>query len=928
MRQTKLSENLITKLAEYSAGSFTPAEFDRLISLFEENIRNVYFTQSSEANLLRILENTFNRVSLLRDCLQYPHYTEILISIAANSNYLTDILAVNPEFFHWVVNPSVLTAGIDESSLKSEIHRTLSQLHTFASKVNALKSIKRKEILRTGLRDIYEKVPLTEITKELSVLAKNLTSELFSVCYKEVLKKYGIEKISAKYSIVSLGKLGGGELNYSSDIDLILFYDKNRFIKKKKYLNEILTETVHLFLDAAAKGTGGILYRYDFRLRPDGRNSPICRSLPEYLNYYESRGEDWERQMLIKAAYLAGSKSLFDKFVSYLTPFVYPSAFKSSPQKQILKMKANIERQLKSEENIKLSFGGIRDIEFSVQALQLISGGNNQKLRTANTLDAIKRLERENLLSKTEAETLAENYILFRRIEHYLQLMNDRQTHVIPSSGEIAEKISFFLGYKNLSAFKRDIRKRRNDIRKIYNSILSEETTQPDPGSRFNEIKFEDASRAEKDFRFLREGKSIFGERTFDIKSIESFNKIEQALIEYLIKAVNPDKLLSNFVRVIKYAGFPSIWYNELQDDKFRKYFLNICEFSQYPVDMFAEDKELREFLLSRKVLMKIPAKELSDYSIKKMLFYFSVQIINGFISPVEASGKISSVIKKKIETIALEFSGTFEWKDNFFIAAFGSLGSSEITFASDIDLVFIVKNINRYKNAEKDFQQLLKLLRDELRPFKIDCRLRPEGKSSQLVWDFDEYKKYFAQRARVWEYQALTKICFTAGSKKLFDSFLAKLQFPEESLIVKEFVSMRKNLKSKITAGFEMFDLKKSSGGLTDIDFIVQYLILCNPSVFKKCIAKNNLQKIDVIRVHLSTDLNLDTLSKAFEMLKSIEIYNQLINSATSSLISLSEEKLKSLSVVMSYKSPGALKKEFAKLTNSVRKLYAKIFG
>ncbi|MFB3056364.1 MAG: hypothetical protein ACE1ZQ_04270, partial [Ignavibacteriaceae bacterium] len=228
MRLNKISKEFEGKLAGISAGVLSSDEFEKLINIYEEEINRVYFTATSEANLFRIIYGMYDKVFFIRECVRYPHYAEILISIAANSNYLTDILVINPEYFYWIVNPSTLNANLTEAEFKKEIKSTLSLYSTFRAKISALKTIKRKELLRIGLRDIYLKVPVKNITEELSILAIHLSSELFSICYKEILQKYAIENSPGKYCLASLGKLGGNELNYSSDIDLILFYDKER----------------------------------------------------------------------------------------------------------------------------------------------------------------------------------------------------------------------------------------------------------------------------------------------------------------------------------------------------------------------------------------------------------------------------------------------------------------------------------------------------------------------------------------------------------------------------------------------------------------------------------------------------------------------------------------------------------------------------
>ncbi len=446
-KQSVLSKDFIEKLAEFSAGYLSEQEFEQLIKAFENEAALKYFSHSSESNLLRIITNRYDRILLLQDCIKYPHYVHVLLGISINSNYLTDILVRNPEFFYRIANPSDIKYRLDEEDFLKVIKDTTSVFKSFNAKLNSLKSLKRREILRIGLRDILGLSELKETVFDLSLLARGIASELFSLCYKEVLQKNDINKINHEYCIIALGKLGGNELNYSSDIDLIIIYDKDGKVKEKQY-SEIMNEVALLFIKAATSITDtGYIYRIDFRLRPDGRNSPLCKTYEEFINYYETRGEDWERQMLIKASFLTGNKTLYDKMMNYLSHFIYPSTFFISPQEQIKQLKKNIEKQLSSDENIKLIPGGIRDIEFSVQALQLLNGGRNKTIRTENTLDAIIKLESEKLLSTKEAETLRNAYILYRKIEHYLQLMNDIQTHSIPGKGETLEKLSSFLGF-------------------------------------------------------------------------------------------------------------------------------------------------------------------------------------------------------------------------------------------------------------------------------------------------------------------------------------------------------------------------------------------------------------------------------------------------------------------------------------------------
>ncbi len=932
MRLNRLSNDFVKKIAEISAGNLPSAVMEDLLNLIEGEIENHFFTRSSESNLLRIIQGMFDKISFLNECVKYPHYVEILVTISVNSNYLTDILVINPEYFYWVVNPSILESKLEKRAFLKDVKNTMEQYGSFNAKVHTLKSIKRKELLRIGLKDIYSKTDLTEITEELSILASTLTSELFDLCYEETLAKNNIIKTNRRYCIVSLGKLGGSELNYSSDIDLVIFYDKESKLNNKKFYSEILTETIHLFLQSAASLEAGHLYRMDLRLRPDGRNSPLCRSINEYLNYYESRGEDWERQMLIKADFLGGSKKLFEKFISYLSPFIYPHTHIFPPIEQIKKLKSEIERRLRDEENIKLIHGGIRDIEFSVQALQLLNGGKNKEIQTGNTLNALNKLEKASLLTKKEKEIFETAYILYRKIEHFLQLMNNAQTHIIPQDGEIAEKLSYFLGFETSAKFKKILNENRISVRNIYDSIFSKKNDKKFTDYDLAEINFTDPGRTAKNFLYLQEGKGLIGERRFDNKSAEAFKTAEPDIIKYLKTCSFPDKLLDNFVRLIRQAEFPSIWYNEFKDSKFLKIFLIICEYSQRSVDLFAEDKELRDFFLSRGFLKRINLEYAADYSVKKIFFILSTQCTIGLISPLKTSELISKYLKEKIKELSRSFAENYRWKGDFLIAALGSAGSGEMTFSSDVDLVFVVKDILSYKKIENNFQDLLALLRDELKPIPVDCRLRPEGQNSQLVWDINEYKKYFSARARTWEFQSLIKTNFITGNKILFNSFNSAMttavKKKDNREIRKEIIEMRKKISPSPSSHLNIIDLKKSRGGLADIEYSLHYHLLCNPSLLSNCRGRSIpsiIDKVESLKIALKIK---QTIKKNFIFLKELEIINQIVFNKNTSKLAKDILKQGILTKVFNKKLPADINEELNQVIKSNIKLYSEFFN
>jgi glutamate-ammonia-ligase adenylyltransferase len=926
-----LSEDFINRIIECAAGSLNEAALTDLFSLIEEEVAKHFFTHSSESNLLRVISGTFDRVSFLSDCIKYPYYIELLISLTSNSNYLTDILVRNPEYFYWIANPITLGKSLKEEEYSQLVFSATDVFRSFEAKVNSLRRLKRKEILRIGAKDIFLKTSFEEVTYELSYLAKAIAGGLFSICYKEILNKYKLELSENRYCLVSLGKLGGDELNYSSDIDLMLFYDSNELLPGNKEFQEILIEAILLFIKSASGITGeGYIYRVDFRLRPDGKNSPLCKSLPDYLTYYEIRGEDWERQMLIKCNFAGGSKQLFFEFRKYLTPFIFPQSFKVSPLEQIKKLKLNIEKNLSDKDNIKLAPGGIRDIEFAAQALQLLNGGKIESLRKGNTLNAVEELRKSKLLSNNEAELLRDAYIFYRKAEHYLQLMNDTQTHTIPSKGEIPDKLSLYLGYEDKKQFREKINRYLREVRKIYNSITGSDKIEISESDLLN-IHFSNPQTAGKDLTYLREGKGLLDQKEFDNRSIESFDKIYESLNNYLKDSLNPDPVLKNFVRIIKQEKFPSIWYEEFRDKNFFRAFLIICEFSQFAVDTFAENKKLKESFLAKRVFQKISSPELIQYD--EFIIILSVQFTLGIINPKKVPGLLSSYFKSRILHLSVLLDKYDFLNGRYFIGLLGSAGSDEMTFASDIDLIFVTDNPENYYKGQNIFLEYLNLLRVEFNPVKVDCRLRPEGQSGMLVWDIDAYINYINSRARTWELQAFTKMDFAAGNKNLFNQIIKaivrRLKSENQKKLKSDFLEMRKKMLPPAEGFKDMINLKKTRGGIIDIEFVLQYLIVCNPIFFRK-FRGTSIKRIIKGMSNYIPDLkeSLEALLTNFEFIKTLILHNQNIFNQSGYFVTNDEMKFSILADRLNLGSARNLEKKLNKSLKENYSVFRKIFG
>lgn len=947
-----LTEEFQNRVVQITAGFISATGVEDLLLLLETETSKYHFHRGCENNFVRIIEGSFNRISLLRDVLRYPLHLEVLVSVSANSNYLTDILVRNPEFAYRIFDPSHLESVLEYRFYRELIMNSLAGFKSFESRVNAIKSAKRRDILSTAVKDLSGYLDLKRAIAEMSVIASVLSEAMFLTAFEKNLQKYGLGQFTfehlsgsadpgeserelftklCSFAVISLGKLGGGELNYSSDIDLIVVFEENFTLPNGREYFELLNDTIILFTESAVTITeSGYLFRVDFRLRPDGHAAPLARTLRDTILYYETRGENWERQMLIKAGFLCGSNGLYNRFISSVTPFVYPVTFFKSPTEQVAALRNEMLRNIGDEHNIKLFKGGIRDIEFAVQALQLLNAGRNKALRTGNTLTAITKLEEAGIIGTEEAAILTEAYVFYRKIEHYLQLMNDRQTHVIPREGDLLKSMTVYLGFAINEEFDKKLAEYRKKVRSFYESVIGVDVKE---GEAEQDISFfKDPARARKNLLFLKEGKGLVEIKEFDSRTTSLWMEIEERFLEDLSKTRSPDTILTNMAKIIGRTAFPSYWYEAMKDNFTLWSIMTLCEYSEFSVNLLLEDHSLKDLVFSGKLFEEIDPEEDSYLSTKALLFLVSSQFMLGFIDEEKASASLSATLRQKIKRIA---SGILPSEGEYFIAIAGSFSVGEMHLYSDADIIVVVDEIGKHPEAEANFLHLLARVREELSPLGVDCRLRPEGKSAQLVWDINAYESYFGRRIATWELQSLTKISFLNGNEALFGRFIDIFQNKAAGLdndtLRKDIFEMRKRLFPVSLSGLSsLTDFIKGRGGTTDIEFITQYLVLLDSENLKITAGKRNRdilrlddrRQIRLRRAELLKAEDVSVLIEGFNFLRRVRLAIECIYN-TSNCVLPSKQKGELLYRFLQFNSY----EEMAAAVNSTLKKNNEIF-
>lgn len=808
-------------------------------------------------NLLRFVEATMSKAALFNDLVEYPVLMEVLTRVFGHSQYFADILVRDPELFRWLTATDSLTKARSKHTLAAEVTRTLELFGKPEKRLDGLKRFYRREILRAGTRDILGEADLSTVTRELSDLADVLVDGTVRIAQTQLAERYG-EPPRTPFAVIGLGKLGGGELNYSSDIDILFVYgDEGSFphgrrkITHHEYFNALAEKVVQ---NLSQPSNEGHLYRVDTRLRPESGAGPLARSLVSYLTYYETRGELWERQMLIKARPVAGDVELGRQFIEKLVPFVYPRTFFQHPAESIARIKARIEQAIEGEENVKLRPGGIRDIEFVVQALQLVNGGKHKDIREPNTMRAIDRLAEVGFLSRNERETLAAAYVFLRSLEHKLQTMFNTQTHAYPTDPQVRSTLARRLGFGTFEELDRLYRSHLQEVRRVYSSVLSvaEEGTKDiesviDGGLRRETVErvlasynIRETTRAARNLSQLVTGSSLGGTRDLDNRAREAFRLIARPLFEAIASTPLPDLTFNNLTQVLASQKMPEHLYRQLQHEGVRKLLVAVCAISPRFAAALARDSQLLEMVItnpSQQVDLPADDRELSQYKarcevltgVRNLLGITDFDTMTTELTTV-ADGVLSKVLERETLRTGVKSARVA-------VLALGKYGTGEITFDSDLDVVFITDAASSARAAlEKAVAssiQRLSSVSEKGKLYDVDARLRPEGRSSPLLVERRAYLKYLAERASLWERQSLTRVRCVAGNVEFGKAVLGAIQAyvydtPLPLGWTWSMVDMRRKIETRSRTRARTFhDIKLGAGGMVDVEFVAQMLQL-----------------------------------------------------------------------------------------------------
>jgi glutamate-ammonia-ligase adenylyltransferase len=710
-------------------------------------------------NLERFLDNPA-ALPLLPSLLEGRARTlEILVQLLSTSQYFSDLLAANPDYLEMLRVP--LRRSPSPAELQAQLQAEADAAYEDSALLRAFRRFRQRQILRIGTNDIIRDRPLEEITRDISRVAGAALEVALAVALRHIGARFGQPYTGAgkpaRCAILAFGKLGGEELNYSSDIDLMFLYDEEGSTRGKRvtsvsndeFFGRVVGEVVRLL---SAHTDRGQAYRIDLRLRPEGHRGPLARSLASTLGYYDTLGRTWERQALIKVRPVAGDLALGEEFLRAIEPFVYRKYLSFAEINEIKALKRKIERKVSqagtSEREVKTGHGGIRDIEFTIQFLQLLNGGDLPEVRQRNTFLAMQALESVGCLTDQEYRVLEDAYRFLRKTEHRLQLMFDLQTHRLPAGEEELGKLALRMGYTEdpLSSFLRDYRAKTDLDRKILDHLLHQTfqgedgqaepesdlilAPEPDPETVravLGRYPFRDVQGAYHNLAQLAQESVPF----LSTRRCRHFlASIAPALLRAVSETADPDMALVNLEKVTASLGAKAVlWELFSFNPPSLKLYVDLCANSEFLSEILINNPGMIDELLDSLVLNQprtaaelrtelaelcrgaadlepilhsFQKKELLRIGVRDILGKDTIQQTTAALSDLAETllAQINALqyphLEKRFGVPYLTEGPRAGQRSRYVLLGLGKLGGRELSYHSDLDLILVYEGDGR----------------------------------------------------------------------------------------------------------------------------------------------------------------------------------------------------------------------------------------
>ena len=917
-----------------------------------------------------------------QNLLRQPALLSDVLALAAWSPLLATTLEQNSEYLSWLsrerADPRVRTC--DE--LKEALAR-FALMNTSLNPQVLLARFRRRELLRTYLHDIRRAQTLVETMEELSNLADAILDYALSLARQDLDNRYGLPRrvdergrtATAEFCVIALGKLGSMELNYASDIDLVFLYSDDGTtagtgergeVSNREYFVK-LSETIARLVGQS--GGEGAAYRVDLRLRPHGRDGALACSLQEGVRYYMSTAQDWERQTLIRSRAAAGSAELFTRFKEFVTPSVFrPDVSVSGALASVRLAKQKIDRQVekKSGFNVKLGRGGIREIEFIAQALQLAHGGRDEWLRVPHTLVSLGRLADRGFITHPEHSQLSEAYTFLRTLEHRLQMEHGLQTHTVPENDETQSLLGRRMGLSSSKEFLVALKMHTAHVRSTYDRLFAEIEKTP-------EAIIDDTSQLvgdiSTDMVVAMDCARILAER-MDSKWEGKTKSLANLILSLAGKSLNPHRALLEVFRVS--ASLAKTDERFVITETNLETLLQLCGAS----DPFAERIAAHPALVAslgasavtalrrdyRAILRTaIDAERSFPAELAALRLQWSELLVE--IGALDVANELSifetNQLQTELATASMNVSyliarremarryGSFSGGPRVAFFGLGRLSTGGVDYGSDLDILItydsLVPSPIKTLTQDETYSRLVELMIAALSSitregylYRVDMRLRPHGKNGPLVTSAEGFLDYLKEQSAPWEWLAYAKLRSVGGDQELgkmvetharhrIHANASRLD-PKELKDVTRHVRERLEKEKGARGRKPGTDIKYGPGGMLDVYFASRYLQL-RDEVLDEGEDRSTAFTLESLREEgsLSED-DFVVLSSGYSLLRSIDHNLRLIMHRSTRLPDPNHVAAKDVATRAGFSSVPEMQQTLTEQMRAIRETYNRI--
>ncbi len=836
-------------------------------------------------------------------------FLKVLCRVWAFSEYVAESCASHPELFDELRRSGDFLVDYRADEYPRKLARLLAKVKTESELSQRLRRFRRYEMVRIAWRDLAGWAPLDETLRDLSALADSCLNGALTLLHQWQSKTLGVptgEQSQQPQSLVVLGmgKLGAGELNFSSDVDLIFAFPeagetrkrgrKRGGISNEEYFTKLGRRLISLIDEATEEG---FVFRVDMRLRPYGDSGPLAMSFDALEEYYQSQGRAWERYAMIKARPVAGDLVQGESLLALLRPFVFRRYLDFSAFSELREMKRMIRSELARkgvQDNVKLGVGGIREVEFIGQAFQLIRGGREPTLQQRPILTVLRQLAASDYLPAYVVDGLIDTYSFLRNVENRLQAFEDKQTHLLPSDDEGQLRLALSMNFPDWPSFSAVLDKKRQWVETHFEQVFAApqaevETAPGDEtlaavwqqwvdGAQAESILqahgYCESSEALRRIAQLREGYAC---RMSGTEGRTRLDQLMPLMLASVAKADDPDETLKRVLNLIEAVTRRTAYLALLVENPMAlSQLVRLFAASPWIAEQLSQHPILLDELLDPRTLYAPPSQQemaaqlsaelaqvpvndlerqmdlMRDFKQVNMLRVAAADLMDVLPLMVVSDHLtwLAEVVLKEALTLAADHlrmknrnrgngSPHQGVPSGFIVVAYGKMGGVELGYGSDLDLVFIHATPKGNQNGifyTRLGQRVIHLL-NTLTPagvlYEVDMRLRPSGASGLLVSDIAAFAEYQREDAWTWEHQALVRARVVAGDPELAAQFEAVrdevlTRARDEMTLRSEVREMREKMRQELARGSaDQFDIKQGAGGITDIEFMVQFGVL-----------------------------------------------------------------------------------------------------